>query len=136
MPNRKDLQFGSTHPVVQEVLRSIEQESAYLGRPIDLNLRADVRLLYEDLESVLDVFPYSTWSGETILGPPLGCLLDLAPGARLDAVGKCHGLTVALQALEKLRPRSACFLVYLVNRLKKLLLQMRRELDGLVVLGS
>lgn len=81
MPKRKDFQFGPAHSVVQEVLCSAEQESAYLRRSASLYLRADVRLLDEEFQGVLGVFAYCARSSKATLGPPCSCVLDLAPGA-------------------------------------------------------
>ena len=69
---------------------TVEQESTYLRRTADFNLRADTWLLDENFQSVFYVLSYGTRSSEPVRGPPFGGFFDLALGARLDAVCECH----------------------------------------------
>ena len=90
MPNAKHLELAAVHPVVHEVLGSIEKEPAHLKHATRLNFGADVRLLDQDLEPVLDIFTYCTWGGKAICRPPSSRPLDFTPRARLDPKGERH----------------------------------------------
>ena len=85
MPEGDHFEKRAADTVVDRVFDSREvQPSNHFGTRC-LDLRADTRFLNEQSDCSLDVPAHGSWSRETVLGPPLCRLLDLALRAGLDS---------------------------------------------------